>query len=313
MKKIDNQELIGHAAMFFANIIWGIMAPVSKYLTSLESVSAFAVTGYRIIGACILFWIASIFTKKENVPNRDKFRLILASMLAVIFNQGTFVSGVALTSPINASVITTVLPIITMVLSAIILKEPITSKKVIGIALGLSGALILVIDSSKGYSGDSNIIGDLLCLFAQFSFAFYVVLFKELIGKYSPITIMKYMFLGGAVIFGPFLAPSMIRINYSELPLDAYFGLGHTVILGTFVAYFMIPIGQHRLRPTVVVMYNYVQPIVSGIVSLIVGLSTFSVWKGIATFLVFMGVWIVTQSKSRADIEKEKNKINNNN
>jgi len=311
MKKIDSQSLTGHLAMLFANITWGIMAPVSKYVTSLESVSALAVTGFRIFGACILFWIASIFIKKEDVPRKDKLKFALASLLAVVFNQGSFVCGVSLTSPINASVITTTLPIITMILSAIIIKEPITSKKVAGVIAGITGALILVMDSSTVSTGNSNLWGDLLCLSAQVSFAFYVVLFKDLVGKYSPVTIMKWMFLWASLIFGPVLIPFMNDVEYSTLPSNAWFGLGHIVILGTFVAYFMIPIGQHRLRPTIVVMYNYVQPIVSTIVSLVVGLSTFSLLKGLATFLVFTGVWIVTQSKSRADVLKEQESKNN--
>ncbi len=302
MKEFNRQTLPGHLAMFFANVIWGVMAPVAKYVMSQESVSSFAVTGYRILGACILFWTASLFVKKEEMPRRDKIRLIGASLLAVVFNQGSYVCGVGLTSPIDASVITTVLPIITMVLSAIILKEPITSLKVLGIALGLSGAIILIWDTGN-VSGDSNIWGDLLCLSAQFSFAFYAVLFKDIVGKYSPVTIMKWMFLWASIFTMPFFAKDMIAMDYANLDSSVYWGLAHVVVGGTFIGYFLIPIGQHRLRPTVFVMYNYVQPIVSASVSVAIGMSTFGWWKAAAAVLIFTGVFVVTQSKSRADME----------
>lgn len=303
MKSFDKQTLPGHLAMFFANVIWGVMAPVAKYVIGQDSVSSFAVTGYRILGACILFWTVSLFVKKEEMPRKDKIRLIGASLLAVVFNQGSYVCGVGLTSPIDASVITTVLPIITMILSAIILKEPITSLKVLGIALGLSGAIILIWDTGN-VSGDSNIWGDLLCLSAQFSFAFYTVLFKDIVGKYSPVTLMKWMFLWASIFTMPFFAGDMIAINYSSLDSSVYWGLAHVVVGGTFIGYFLIPIGQSRLRPTVFVMYNYVQPIVSASVSVAVGMSAFGWWKAAAAVLIFTGVFVVTQSKSRAEMEK---------
>ncbi|MCQ2974151.1 MAG: DMT family transporter [Bacteroidales bacterium] len=303
MKSFDKHAFGGHVAMFVANIIWGIMAPASKFLMSFDSVSSFAVTGFRVAGACLLFWIASLFLKKEDVCRKDKIRLLFASMLAVMFNQGSFITGVSLTSPVDATVIVTFLPVITMILSALILKEPISVLKVGGIVCGISGALILVCSSANG-GGVSNIWGNLLCLTAQFSFAFYVVLFKDLVGKYSPVTIMKWMFLFATILFVPFFVKDMVAINYRELPFDAYLALIHIVFGGTFICYFMIPIGQHRLRPTVVVMYNYVQPIVATIIALSLGMDTFSTIKILAGILIFVGVFAVTQSRAKADLIK---------
>ena len=151
MRPYSSHTLAGHAAMLVANIIWGFMAPVSKYVMNFESVSSFAVSGFRVAGACVLFWIASIFLKNEKVERKDKIRLLFASMLAVMFNQGLFVTGVSMTSPVDASVITTFLPVITMVISAVILSEPITFLKVGGIVLGISGALILVLKIGRAH------------------------------------------------------------------------------------------------------------------------------------------------------------------
>lgn len=301
MRPFSRHTLAGHAAMLVANIIWGFMAPVSKYVMNFESVSSFAVTGFRVAGACVLFWIASIFLKNEKVERKDKIRLLFASMLAVMFNQGLFVTGVSMTSPVDASVITTFLPVITMVISAVILSEPITFLKVGGIVLGISGALILVLTAAASNSG-SNIWGDLCCICAQFSFAFYVVLFKDLVAKYSPITVMKWMFLFATLIFVPFLLPDMAAVDYSALPSSVYWGIVQVVVGGTFICYFLIPVGQHRLRPTVVVMYNYVQPLVATSAALAVGMDTFSLWKVLAAVLIFAGVFTVTQSRAKDDV-----------
>lgn len=303
MRPYSSHTLAGHAAMLVANIIWGFMAPVSKYVMNFESVSSFAVTGFRVAGACVLFWITSLFLNNEKVERKDKIRLLFASLLAVMFNQGMFVTGVSLTSPVDASVITTFLPVVTMVISAIILSEPITFLKVGGIVLGISGALILILTAAASNSG-SNIWGDLCCICAQFSFAFYVVLFKDLVAKYSPITIMKWMFLFATLIFVPFLVPDMAAVDYSTLPSSALWGIAQMVVGGTFICYFLIPVGQHRLRPTVVVMYNYVQPLVATSAAIAVGMDTFSIYKIIAALLIFAGVFVVTQSRAKDDVVK---------
>lgn len=305
MRPFNSHTLAGHSAMLFANIIWGFMAPVSKYVMSFDSVSSFAVTGFRIGGACILFWTASLFFKSEQVERRDKIRLLFASLLAVVFNQGLFVTGVSLTSPVDASVITTFLPVITMVISALILKEPVSFLKIAGIVLGISGALILVCGAASD-TGESSLAGNLCCIVAQFSFAFYVVIFKDLVAKYSPVTIMKWMFLWASIIFVPIFAKDMMSVDYQSLPSSVYWGIAQVVVGGTFICYFLIPVGQHRLRPTVMVMYNYVQPVVATAAAIAVGMDTFSIYKLVAALLIFAGVFVVTQSRAKADVNLSK-------
>jgi drug/metabolite transporter (DMT)-like permease len=76
--------------------------------------------------------------------------------------------------------------------------------------------------------------------------------------------------------------------------------IAFVVFFATFIAYFLIPIGQKRLRPTLVSMYNYVQPIIATIISIIIGLDHFTWKKAVAMVLVFIGVWIVNQSRAAA-------------
>lgn len=296
--------------MLLANIIFGIMAPCTKYITSHSSIDGFALTGFRIIGACILFWIAALFSKKEKVEKTDRKKLFFASAFAVTFNQLPFITGVSLTSPVNASVIVTALPIITMIISFIILKEPVSFKKVAGIVFGLSGALILIFHSVNGNSSsDSSVWGDLLCLWAQISFSFYIVLYKDLAGKYSPVTMMSRMFLYAALCCGPFLIPSMVRVDYVALSIYDYLSLTQIVVFGSFIAYFLIPIGQHRLRPTLVVMYSYIQPPVASLACFIIGVGTLGFYNIISILFIFTGVVLVTRSKKRSDIQMN-NSIN---
>ncbi|WP_278625417.1 DMT family transporter [Parabacteroides gordonii] len=303
---MKSQAYKGHLAMLSANILWGLMSPVSKAVLIAGPISALSLTTFRMVGAAVIFWLASLFMKKEHVNHQDLMKLFFAALLGIVLNQGSFIFGVSLTSPINASIVTTTTPIITMIIAAFYLKEPVTGKKVIGIFVGAAGALLLILSSQSAAAGggkSSNIWGDLLCLLAQFSFSFYFVLFKGLIGKYSPITLMKWMFTYASICTIPFTFNHISAIDFANLPSELYLGIAYVVIGGTFLPYLFIPIGQTLLRPTVACMYNYVQPIVASLIAVLWGMDTFGVMKGIAVALVFSGVYIVTQSKSRAQLE----------
>ena len=303
---MKSQAYKGHLAMLGANILWGLMSPVSKAVLIAGPISALSLTTFRMVGAAVIFWLSSLFTKKEHVNHQDLMKLFFAALLGIVLNQGSFIFGVSLTSPINASIVTTTTPIITMIIAAFYLKEPVTGKKVIGIFVGAAGALLLILSSQSAAAGggkSSNIWGDLLCLLAQFSFSFYFVLFKGLIGKYSPITLMKWMFTYASICTIPFTFNHISAIDFANLPAELYLGIAYVVIGGTFLPYLFIPIGQTLLRPTVACMYNYVQPIVASLIAVLWGMDTFGVMKGIAVALVFSGVYIVTQSKSRAQLE----------
>ena len=295
----------GHVALLAANIIWGLNAPIGK--EALAVVSATAVTAYRMLGACFAFWILSLFLPHEHVTRRDKVMLLFAALFGIVFNQGMFIYGLSLTSPVDASIITSMPPIITMILSAIFLREPITWKKVIGTVLGVSGALILIFGNSSSHGGVSsgNALGDLLCLLAQVSFCIYLTLFKGLISRYSPVTVSKWLFLYASICFLPFSYNEILAVDYLSLPFSIYWRLAFVVFGATFLSYLFMTTGQHLLRPTIISMYNYAQPVVATIVSVALGLSVFSFSIGVAVLLIFSGVYFVTQSKSRAQLDAE--------
>ena len=245
------------------------------------------------------------FCKYEHVDHRDMLKIFFASLFALVFNQGVYIFGLSMTSPIDASIVTTTLPIVTMIIAAIYLKEPITNLKVLGIFVGAMGALTLILSSQTAGSGNGSIIGDLLCLVAQISFSIYLTVFKGLSQKYSPITLNKWMFIYASMCYIPFSYQDVAGIQWAEVSTPAYVQIGYVVIGGSFLAYIFIMTAQRLLRPTVVSMYNYMQPIVASIAAIIMGLGVFGWEKGIAIALVFLGVYIVTKSKSKADFEKE--------
>lgn len=293
-------KLRGHLALLGANVCWGLMAPVAKLVMAAGIITPLVLTDCRIFGAAILFWLLSLCGKREHVPPSDLLRLAGAGMLGILFNQGCYIFGVGYTSPGEASIITTTMPMWVMLLARIILKAPITTGKAIGIILGAIGAFTLVYSSlGSSLRGNNPLLGDMLVLSAQLSYALYLTLYKNFLKKYSLVTLMKWMFTFAAIAILPFSAKSIATTDWSALTPAVAAGVGYVVFMGTFVAYICMMTGQKALMPTVVGMYNYFQPIVATCVGLALGLDTFTPLKALAVALIFAGIYLVTANSHK--------------
>lgn len=296
---MKNDKLGGHMAMLGCNVIWGLMSPVTKMVFAAGTVLPLVMVDFRVAGAALLFWLTSLFLPKEHVPLPDLLRLFGAGMLGVMLNQGCFIIGVSLTSPGEASLVTTTMPMWVMLLAWLFLREPITMKKFGGIVLGAAGAIILISGSGATDVGSNPGLGDFIVLCAQLSYALYLTLYRNFIKKYSLVTLMKWMFLSASVVALPATARLLADTAWASVSSMEWWGISYVVVCATFLAYVCIMIGQKRLRPTVVGMYNYVQPIVATITGIALGLDTFTPLKAVAVVLIFSGVWLVTISKAR--------------
>ena len=290
--------------MLCAGTCWGLMAPIGKD-AMLNGIDGIDLVSFRVLGGALLFWLTSLFTKKEHVPVKDILLLGCAGLFALVFNQCSYTIGLNLTSPSNSSIMTTSMPIFAMVLSFFILKEPITWQKAGGVLLGCAGAVIIITTSATaGNAKVGNIWGDLLCMSAQLSFALYLSLFKPLIQKYSLFTVNKWMFTWATLIIWPFTLGHVSNIDFASVPMSTWWETSFVVFFGTYISYICMMVGQQTLRPTVVSVYNYMQPLVSVSVSVAAGLAVFKTSQALAAILVFSGVWFVVKSKSKHDMSK---------
>ena len=297
--------MIAHLCLFFACAFWGLMAPLGKDAMT-HGFTGIDMVTFRVTGGAVLFWLTSLFTPKEHVPKKDLLMLIGAAVFGLVTNQCCYTIGLSITSPVNASIVTTSMPIFAMILAFLILKEPITAKKAGGVALGCVGAVILIVTSAAAANSKvGDIRGDLFCLGAQFSFALYLSLFSKTVRRYSVITVNKWMFTYATVMILPFTFGHVSSIDYAAIPTSTWLETGFVVIFGTYISYILMMIGQQTLRPTVVSIYNYVQPVVSVTVSVLTGIGVFKPTQGLAVILVCLGVWLVTKSKSRRDMETD--------
>lgn len=297
----DNRIWQAHAAILFANFAWALMAPISKSILLGGSISPLALSGIRILGGALLFTVVSLLFPHDKFFNQkinkeDWWKIIVCSIMMISANQGLYIIGVGFTNPVDASVMSALTPILTMLLAAIFLRFPITLMKGSGVAIGLTGVLILILGSQAGAAATNPILGDSLCFTAQLCAASYYVAFKNFITKYSPFTLMKWMFIISAVTYVPICIPSILKIDFALLTTDVWLELGYIICFATFLGYLAIPFAQKYLSPTSVSMYCYFQPVGATIASVLMGVGTFSILKGLATFLIFIGVFFVNKS-----------------
>lgn len=303
-KLLSNQKYEGHLALLVANVSWGLMAPFLKDLLNGGIITPMALSGYRIIGGALLFWLIGMFIKPDknacnSIERRDIVPLIIASLLVIGLNQVLIILGMSLTSPVDASVVCSLTPIFTLIFGAILMGIAFTWSKALGVTIGLAGALIFVFTGQADAETyvSNPVLGDVACLMAQVFGALYLVCFTKLISKYSLITLMKWMFLISGIAVLPFSLPDMLAVDWSQVILMEYIDLIFIILFGTCLAYMLIPVAQRRVEPTIIAMYNYLQPVVAVVFSVIAGLATFSIANAIATAMVFVGVWIVNRAK----------------
>ncbi|MDR2839719.1 MAG: DMT family transporter [Paludibacter sp.] len=306
IQTIKTPKLKGHIAILFANIFFGINNPVMRSLTP-DTLDPFVMTFFRVAGSAAIFWLISLFVKPEKIPLKDIGLLFLAAILCHTTNQYPFIIGLSRTSSIDASIVVTLLPVLSMIFAAIIIKEPITWKKAGGVFIGASGALLLVLNEQNN-NGRGSMQGNLIVLVGVLSFSLYLTVFKKLISKYSVFSTMKWMFLFSAIQSEPFCHRALLATDFASFDSSVWLRITYAVVCATFVSYLLLVYAQKILRPTTLAMYNYVQPIMATLVAVIAGIDRLGMTELCSALLVFVGVYFVTQSKSRAQIEAEKEK-----
>lgn len=224
-----------------------------------------------------------------------------AAVIGIFLPQVTFLNAIALTKPVDLSIITTITPILTMFSAAIFLREPITWKKAGGVLLSFVGIVWIILQSNahKGAANqETTAMGITYTILNCTIFALYLGTCRKLVARYSVVTMMKWMFLVSLVLSLPFALPKMATSDFAAISTTVWLEIGFLILFATFVAYFLLPIGQARIRPTLVSMYGYLQPLIAIAVAIASGSDRLTLTKVVAALLVFAGVWIVTTSKA---------------
>lgn len=286
-----------HLSLIAANIIFGINYNVAKAVMP-DQIKPFALVSVRSLVTALLFWIASLFIPKEPVSRKDLLFLFGCSFFGVVINQTLFLVGLDLTSPINSSIILSTNPIFAFAFAAMILKERISFLKGSGLAIGLAGVLMLILQNGAPSLGSTTFMGDIYTLVNTISWAFYTVIIKRMLEKYHPITVMKWTFFFGMFTNIPVGYHQWSTMDWTSISLNGWLGIGFIVVLATFFGYLLISFGLRRLSPTIVSIYIYMQPVIAAYIATMIGQDKITLVMVISALLIFTGVFVVSRQNN---------------
>ena len=289
-----NKRYLALIAAFLATSIYGINHTVAKEVMPIYIGSSGFIM-LRLLGATLIFWLISLFTPNEKIEKKDFLKILLASILGMCVNMLAFFRGLELSTPINSGIIITLSPVLVLILSYFFLKEKVTVKKIIGILIGFSGAVFLILNSSKTGINAPNIpLGNSFFLLNASAYAGYLIVIKPLTRKYNIFTLMKWLFLIGLVLSTPITFNQFIEVNWTELPWFAIWRMAYVVIGTTFLTYLFNIYALKTLSPTTVGSFIYLQPIITIGFALITGNDVLDTTKMFSCLLVFIGIYLVS-------------------
>ncbi|MGD8781358.1 MAG: DMT family transporter [Ignavibacteria bacterium] len=293
-----NEKYKGVFAVVSANVIFGLNIPVTKALMA-DWMTPVGYTFSRMLFGAVVFWLVSLFTKKEKIAGKDFGIILIGGLLGFVGTQFLFSQSLKLTSPVIFSLLMALTPVVVLLISAVFLKEIVQRQKMIGVVLSISGAAFIILQTQSSSGGSNNLLGIFFSILCAVCYAVYLILTREVSKKYQPITIVKWMFLVSALVITPF--------SFSELPNQTIYGndtsimgfmlLGFALFFSTLIAFFLLPVALNRLQASTVSIFMNLQPIVASVVAIIVGQDILTWDKPIAVVLVVAGVYLVTKQK----------------
>ena len=292
----------GHLAALAVYIIFGINPNCSKAVVP-EYIAPEVYTAVRMLFGCVGFWMLALFTKREKVSWTDH-KVLMGGGVIMAGTLLAFGRAFCYTSPCYVSLISATSPLVVMLMAAAFLKEPISWRKSVGVLIGICGAMFIVLFSWK-IDANASPLGLFLCFVNILFYAGYLLLTRAISKRYSPVTMMKWMFLYGSIICVPIaiplLSPETSPMLFHAVPAAAYINLLIVLIFATVVSYFLLPLSLRLLRPTTVSMYSNLQPVVTSCVAIALGQDIFTWNKPVALVLILAGVYLVTTSRAKED------------
>ena len=217
--------------------------------------------------------------------------------MGMCINMLMFFKGLQLSTPINSGVIVTLTPIIILILSAFFLKEKLTNIKFLGITLGFSGALLLILYGNTTHVNNApNVtLGNAMMLINSICYGSYLVIVKPLTKKYNTITLMKWMFLLGIFMTFPVTYTEFSAVSWTTLPFEAVWRMAFVIVGTTFLTYLFNVYALKTLPATTIGAFTYLQPLITILYAVLTGNDILDGVKISACLLVFLGVYLVSK------------------
>lgn len=293
---MEKNKIAAHASLLVANIIFGLGVPVTKLLLD-NWVSPMAWMATRCIGAAVIFWAVSLFMPKEKVPIKDLFVIMIGGLIGFLVSQTFTAWAIDYSTPAYVSFIGTLTPVMTMVCAALFIGERISGRGLVGVVIGIIGAMLMVVMNWQGGAGKNDVLGIAFALLSLLTWAIYLIITRKVSAKYSAVTQMKWIFLVSSVAILPF---SWSDLAHSTLYSSAWqwsgvLEMAYIVVLATVVGFFAIPFASRYLKATTVSVYTNLQPILASFVAIALGQDLLTWDKPVALILVLLSAYMVSK------------------
>jgi drug/metabolite transporter (DMT)-like permease len=291
---MSRKIILAHLAVIGANVIYGLNYVIAKGIMP-DYLQPRVIILFRVLGAMLVFQLVSLFFPKEKVSRKDMWRLAFSAVFGIAVNQIMFFEGLNLSTPINASIIMVGTPILVLVFSYFIIGDSISINKLIGIALGAVGASWLILRTGSVTFSSGTFVGNLFILINASSYALFLVLIKPLMKKYSPLTIMKWLFSFGFIYVLPFGVHLALQTDYSGIPFNIWLSVAYVILFTTVLAYFLNNFSLKTISPAINSSYIYLQPFLATMVAIALGKDSLTWTEIIAALFIFTGVYFVSR------------------
>jgi len=299
-----NSGAAPHLALIAVQIFFATWPIVGKL--ALRTLPAVALVGLRVAGASlVLIVLARASGKLLPIERQDWPLLFVSSALGLILNQWLFVKGLSITTAINATLLSTSIPVSTLVIGMFLGTDRTTWRRMLGIALAAAGVLYLIGPGRSDFSTATR-IGDLLIVANSLCYGAYIAVSKDLVRKYNALTVITWIFIVGSVATIPSGLISLSQVQLSNVSWKVWIEVAYIIVLPTAITYYLNAWALARVPPSTVAVYIYLQPLIAFVVAPIVLGETLGARALISSLLIFVGVFIVTRSRRRPDLDEAK-------
>ena len=287
-----------HIALFLAALIYGANYSIAKVVLDDGYIQPKGFILLRVATGVLLFTLLHRGWIREKIEKTDWWRLMLCGLFGVAINQLFFFVGLKRTFPIHASLLMTTTPILVLIISALLIRERITLRKVFGVILGAAGAVLLLTQGKQVGWSQTGLIGDLMVLVNATSYGVYLVLVRKLMLRYHPITVVRWVFSFGLLYVIPFGAGELFSVDWATFHTWIWLAVIYVLVFTTFFAYLFNAFALSVVSPAVVSFYIYLQPLLATVIALFMGQDQVDGIKVLSAFLIFSGVYLVSRIKT---------------
>jgi len=291
--------LKAHLAVLITNLIFGINYSIIK-IVSPSKILPLGLNMARTIVACVLFWCIYLIKPSAGrigIDKKDVKRFILCAASGVVINQIFFVKGLSMTSPIHASLLSLIAPIAIVLIAAKISNERLSLRVILGLMMGIAGAVILIMSKNNSDNKSNMLLGDLYVLINAVFYAFFMIWVKDLMHKYKPVHVIRWVFTFGLFMMLPFGFSDMMNTQWSLFNTTDWMAVGMVCIGATFISYLFNVYGISVIGSAATGTYIYTQPFFAAVIAILFMGETLTIYKVAAAILILFGVYMVNKKR----------------